>query len=122
MSQLQKTIALTLLKGGSIAGTPAYGFRLRDSAGNVVAKFGYATWLRIRTLVKAKKGVYVISLRAVQQLHGKSFIKRAYRQLLKGRQQGACFPCFCAPQLLQVRRRVTPAAAPAEPTPQLSIF
>lgn len=81
----RKDQIIVLLKGGTIANVGRNGLRLRDHENHVVCKIRQSTldYLTKRKILKRYKGLYSISKRAVQHLHGRSFIKQQYRKLVK---------------------------------------
>ena len=81
MTPSQKKIIHVLLSGGTIA--PAgRSFRLRDIAGRPILNVTgqQIWWLKKWELVRRKKGLFLLDRRTVRQLHGNSFIKRAYKE------------------------------------------
>lgn len=91
MTAKQKDIVRKLLVGYNIIGNSAYGFRLRDQGQNVVLKFNYKTFFRIKDLLRKQKDCFVINKSKVRQLHGRSFAKQLYKKHTK--KGAACDPC-----------------------------
>lgn len=91
MTAKQKDIVRKLLDGHSIVGTPRHGFRLRDQKQNVVAKFNYNTFFRIKHLLRKHKSGFVIDKNKVRQQHGNSFEKQLYKK--QSQKSAACEPC-----------------------------
>lgn len=84
MTQSQKNIITQLLLGGEIAHLGPSGIRLKDSAGNPIAKLNAKTFRALRDIIKRnKKHAWVISKAAVIKLHGKTWVKKEYKRILK---------------------------------------
>ena len=90
MNNAQKEAIITLFSGGSIYVT-RYGIRLRNEKHEAVRKLTQPSFDGLRKLIKKENGVWVINRIAFRgkdktgtvKLHGKSWAKQYYKQLLK---------------------------------------
>ncbi|OJU22647.1 MAG: hypothetical protein BGN92_09060 [Sphingobacteriales bacterium 41-5] len=82
MTSLQKTILEWLIEGGSISGNQKYGYRLKDSAGNPLAKFSYRTFYTLKDHLRFEKGHYRLNKKYVRSLNKRYWIKKLYLQYL----------------------------------------
>lgn len=87
MTQQQLLVIGYLLSGCSIVNARANGYRLRDMECHVIAKINPRTiqCLKSRCLLRKQKGTYVIDLRTVRSLHGRSLVKKMYKQNKNGK-------------------------------------
>lgn len=88
MTQLQKTIFEWLLEGGSVSGNPKYGYRLKDIAGNPLAKFNHRTFHSLKDLLRSDDGIYKLNKKYVRSLSKRYWIKKTYLEYLKKRRSG----------------------------------
>jgi hypothetical protein len=83
MTELQKEIISKLLLGYNIAGSKHYGYRLRSPEQLVCRKFSYRTLYSFKYLLTKRGGVFMINKNKVRQLHGKTWIKKQYKEISK---------------------------------------
>lgn len=79
MTSHQKTIISKLLSGHHIVSNPGR-ILLRDAAGNPVLKVSARTFYFLqRNYLRKQKGLFLVNLNKVRQLHGNSMAKRLYK-------------------------------------------
>jgi len=84
----QKKIIDVLFAGGTIAYNGTGAIRLRDKNFNPVQKINEKSFRKIKKLLrKNNRRLYVYSVGAVRKLHGSSWVKKRYKQLLKTKKQ-----------------------------------
>ena len=87
MTSLQKTIIEWLLEGANINGNPKYGYRLKDKAGNPLAKFNYRTFHSIKEHLRFVDGHYVLNRKYVRSLSKRYWIKKIYLKHLENKKR-----------------------------------
>lgn len=84
MTDKQCHIAILLLKGAYIVGMSHYGYRVYTGIADPQLKFSQDTFISLKKyLRKDKLDRWVIDKRIVRSLHGRSWINREYKRLLK---------------------------------------
>lgn len=83
MTSLQKTILEWLIEGGSISGNQKYGYRLKDSVGNPLAKFNHRTFYALKDHLRLDHGNYRLDKKYVRGLSKRYWIKKIYLEYLK---------------------------------------
>lgn len=69
-----------LLNGGSIA-FAGKNYRIRDKDSNPVMTIRYSTFIGYTRHCRKVKGVFVINKKKILSYHGKSWIKKRYKEL-----------------------------------------
>lgn len=85
MTSLQKNILEWLIEGGSISGNQKYGYRLKDKAGNPLAKFNHRTFYSLKEHLRFDNGHYRLNRKYVRSLSKRYWIKKIYLQYLKNK-------------------------------------
>lgn len=83
MTNAQKNIILKLLQGHNITINSGQRYRVRDANHNPVQKLSPRTMRNIKHFLRQEKsGLLVIDKRKIRSLHGNSWVKQKYKELL----------------------------------------
>ena len=82
MTNVEKEIIKILLTGGHIVHNGVSGIRIRDAKFNPIRKVTNRRFELMKSLLrKNKKGMWLISPKAVLQLRSNSWVKKEYKKL-----------------------------------------